>query len=149
MSLAGWVCAAKAPAAAEEGILAMGANGVIRCISAVTLAVRDMACAIAFYEKLGFELFYGGPGAGFCSLRAGEALVNLATTRDGYDGEWWGRVIFRVVDVDAKYRVLAAEGFEIEAPKDAPWGERFFHVRDPDGHELSFAAVLERSRGGP
>src|SRR5438094_9365715 len=24
-------------------------------------------------------------------------------------------------------------------PRDAEWGERFFHVTDPDGHELSFA----------
>jgi uncharacterized glyoxalase superfamily protein PhnB len=27
-------------------------------------------------------------------------------------------------------------------PADAPWGERYFHVRDPDGHELSFARPL-------
>ena len=27
-------------------------------------------------------------------------------------------------------------------PRDAPWGERYFHVRDPDGHELSFARPL-------
>ena len=25
---------------------------------------------------------------------------------------------------------------------DAPWGERFLHISDPDGHELSFAALL-------
>jgi uncharacterized glyoxalase superfamily protein PhnB len=24
------------------------------------------------------------------------------------------------------------------------WGERFFHVTDPDGHELSFAWPLKR-----
>jgi uncharacterized glyoxalase superfamily protein PhnB len=28
------------------------------------------------------------------------------------------------------------------APSDAPWGERYFHVRDPAGHELSFARLL-------
>ena len=28
------------------------------------------------------------------------------------------------------------------APRDAEWGERFFHVTDPDGHELSFAKPL-------
>jgi hypothetical protein len=28
------------------------------------------------------------------------------------------------------------------APREAPWGERFFHLRDPDGHELSFARLL-------
>jgi len=28
------------------------------------------------------------------------------------------------------------------SPDDAPWGERYFHIRDPDGHELSFARPL-------
>ncbi len=31
----------------------------------------------------------------FSSLRAGEAIVNLAAS-SGYEGGWWGRVIFRV-----------------------------------------------------
>jgi hypothetical protein len=30
----------------------------------------------------------------------------------------------------------------LESPQDAPWGERFFHVTDPDGHELSFAELM-------
>jgi hypothetical protein len=29
------------------------------------------------------------------------------------------------------------------APRDAEWGERFFHLTDPDGHELSFAWPLQ------
>jgi hypothetical protein len=29
------------------------------------------------------------------------------------------------------------------APRDAEWGERFFHLLDPDGRELSFAKPLE------
>ena len=28
-------------------------------------------------------------------------------------------------------------------PEDAPWGERYFHVTDPDLHELSFAKPLK------
>jgi uncharacterized glyoxalase superfamily protein PhnB len=27
-------------------------------------------------------------------------------------------------------------------PRDAAWGERYFHLRDPDGHELSFPRPL-------
>jgi uncharacterized glyoxalase superfamily protein PhnB len=55
----------------------------------------------------------------------------------------WGRVILWVDDVDAAYsRVIAAGGVPDAAPADAPWGERYFHVRDPDGHELSFARPL-------
>ena len=60
----------------------------------------------------------------------------------------WGRVIFWVADVDAMYeRALAPTATTPEmAPADAPWGERYFHLRDPDGHELSFARLLRRRR---
>jgi catechol 2,3-dioxygenase-like lactoylglutathione lyase family enzyme len=117
---------------------------VIQHISAVTFAVRDMARSIEFYEKLGFELVYGGGGSGFSSLKAGEAFVNLVALSE-YEHSWWGRAIFRVDDVDAQYLVLQEQGLEAQSPRDAPWGERFFHVTDPDGHELSFAELL-RSR---
>jgi len=32
---------------------------------------------------------------------------------------------------------------KISAPQDASWGERYFHMLDPDGHELSFARPLK------
>jgi uncharacterized glyoxalase superfamily protein PhnB len=48
-----------------------------------------------------------------------------------------------VSDVDALYRKLMAAGIKPSfAPRDAPWNERYFHVSDPDGHELSFARPL-------
>jgi catechol 2,3-dioxygenase-like lactoylglutathione lyase family enzyme len=100
-----------------------------------------MGRSIEFYEKLGFELLYGGDRAEFSSLRAHEAFVNLVTNSE-YEHRWWGRVIFRVDDVDEQYRALREQGLEPQPPKDAPWGERFFHVLDPDGHELSFAELL-------
>lgn len=28
-------------------------------------------------------------------------------------------------------------------PTDALWGERYFHIREPDGYQLSFAKPLE------
>jgi catechol 2,3-dioxygenase-like lactoylglutathione lyase family enzyme len=114
---------------------------MIQHISAVTFAVRDMARSIEFYEKLGFELVYGGDDAGFSSLKAAKAFVNLIAS-SGYDHRWWGRAIFRVADVDAHYWALRAQGLELQSPTDASWGERFFHVTDPDGHELSFAELL-------
>jgi len=114
---------------------------MIVSISAVTLAVRDMARSVEFYEKLGFDVTYGGRYSGFTSLRTGDAFVNLADSPD-YRGAWWGRVILRVDDADAQYRDLVAAGATPEQPTDASWGERYFHVRDPDGHELSFAALL-------
>ena len=114
---------------------------MIRHISAVTFSVRDMARSIEFYRKLGFELVYGGDRSGFSSLKAGEAFVNLVVS-PAYEHRQWGRVIFRVDDVDVHHRTLQERGLVLESPRDAPWGERFFHVTDPDGHELSFAELL-------
>jgi catechol 2,3-dioxygenase-like lactoylglutathione lyase family enzyme len=114
---------------------------MIQSISAVTFAVRDMARSVEFYRKLGFELVYGGERATFSSLKSGAAYVNLAAS-PGYEHRWWGRAIFRVDDVGAHHRMLQGKGLMVDPPQDAPWGERFFHVPDPDGHELSFAELL-------
>src|SRR4051812_48518343 len=60
-------------------------------------------------------------------------------------GQWssWGRVIFYVADVDELYEHALAAGFSpAMAPRDAEWGERYFHLTDRDGHELSFARPL-------
>src|SRR5215211_7271894 len=46
-------------------------------------------------------------------------------------------------------RALAAGLRPDGAPRDAPWGERFFHLTDPDGHELSFAMPLPGTATGP
>ena len=54
----------------------------------------------------------------------------------------WGRLIFYVTDVDAFWNHLKDRGFDPEIPRDAVWGERYFHMPDPDGHELSFARPL-------
>ncbi len=113
----------------------------IKHISAVTFAVRNMARSLAFYRKLGFQLVHGGEQAIFSSLRFGEAFVNLSST-PRYKGQWWGRAIFRVDNADAYHRSLTAAGLQAEQPRDAPWGERYFHLTDPDGHELSFAQLL-------
>ena len=47
------------------------------------------------------------------------------------------------LDVDAMHETVVGAGHVPEfTPRDAPWGERYFHLRDPDGHELSFARPL-------
>ena len=118
-----------------------------REINAVTLAVGDMDRAVAFYTDLGFPLVVGGEGTPFTTLRAGRSFVNLQLVegwRAPASADVWGRVIFWVDDVDAVHERALAHGLRPEfAPTDAPWGERYFHLRDPDGHELSFARRLD------
>jgi len=105
-----------------------------------------MTEAVGFYEALGLSLLYGGPEASFTSFRVGDGYLNLQLDAVGSARRTvWGRVVFRVDDVDAMYRRVLAAGFTPESsPADASWGERYFHLRDPAGHELSFARPLVR-----
>ncbi|HMC44589.1 MAG TPA: VOC family protein [Caballeronia sp.] len=115
---------------------------VIEGLSAITLSTRDMRSAVRFYQALGFPLLHGGENEPFTSFAAGATFVNLTVEMHG-PINWWGRVIIYVSDVDAMYRKAIAAGITPAfTPRDAPWNERYFHVKDPDGHELSFARPL-------
>ena len=115
----------------------------IRSLSAITLATHDMGRAVDFYRRLGFHLRYGGDGSDFSSFAVGEAYLNLIAQPPDRAWAWWGRVIIHVSDVDAVHARAVEQGLGPEAPpRDAGWGERFFHITDPDGHELSFARPL-------
>lgn len=99
--------------------------------------------SVRFYRNvLGMELLYGGEGACFSSLRAKDEQSAILNLELGDPASRWGRLIFRVADVDAFWRHLEEEGFNPEIPRDAQWGERYFHMTDPDGHELSFARPI-------
>jgi catechol 2,3-dioxygenase-like lactoylglutathione lyase family enzyme len=118
----------------------------VESISAVTLLTSNMADSVSFYRTLGFHLLYGGPEAPFTSFRVGVGYLNLQLDPDSAPGKAvWGRVILWVDDVDEMYQRAEAAGFHPDAlPADAQWGERYFHIHDPSGHELSFARPLTK-----
>ncbi|MXZ63790.1 MAG: VOC family protein [Chloroflexi bacterium] len=106
-----------------------------------------MARSFAFYESLGFRLRYGGADAAFTSFALHDSYVNLQPTPTP-PTPGWGRVILHVEDVDAIHARAIELGYKPEMePRDASFGERFFHLRDPDGHELSFARLLSEIYG--
>jgi catechol 2,3-dioxygenase-like lactoylglutathione lyase family enzyme len=114
----------------------------IEALSAITLATRDMRASVRFYEALGFVIKHGGASEAFTSFECGASFLNLITQPHA-PVKGWGRFIVHVSDVDLVYRKALDAGFtpSIE-PADAPWGERYFHISDPDGHELSIARPL-------
>jgi catechol 2,3-dioxygenase-like lactoylglutathione lyase family enzyme len=115
----------------------------IETISAVTLRVSNMTESVRFYrDVLGIELLYGGEGTRFSSLHARDAQSAILNLEQGEAATRWGRLIFYVTDVDALWTHLKESGFDPEIPRNASWGERYFHMPDPDGHELSFARRL-------
>lgn len=128
---------------AEQAGAEKSASAAIESISAVSLATHDMARAVRFYQALGFTLRYGGEGSSFTSFHAGSGYLNLIALPANRQWSWWGRVIFYVSDVDKFYASAVGAGLQPDSvPRDAPWGERFFHLTDADGHELSFATPL-------
>jgi catechol 2,3-dioxygenase-like lactoylglutathione lyase family enzyme len=116
----------------------------VQTINAVTLVTADMLAAVEFYLALGFRAVAGGRESEFTTFRAGDGFLNLQLDRvHAPIAGIWGRVIFWVADVDEMYATAVASGYTPSTvPADAPWGERYFHIADPDGHELSFARPL-------
>ena len=112
-------------------------------ISAVTLRVANMRTSVRFYrDVLGLEIIYGGEDADFSSLRTKEGKDPILNLERSNPATQWGRLIFYISDVDAFWSYLKGKGLRLEKPHDASWGQRYFHVSDPDGHQLSFAHPL-------
>ena len=131
----------------EQGASPPPRQATIMSISAVTLTPDDMSRAVRFYRALGFTIHHGGEDSSFTSFHAGRCHLNLVAQPRSRKWSWWGRIIFYVSDVDAMYERAIAQGLCPEAaPRDAEWGERYFHLIDPDRHELSFAKLLENWR---
>jgi len=132
-------------------------------ISAVTLKVRNMGESCAFYSKLpGFTLVYGGSKERFTTFEVGRGtkmylnlelkddMARRISTDPDTPKKSFGRIVFHTDDVDGLYRFMTTDSgvsqsaiFE-NAPKDAIWGERFFHVSEPDGYQLSFAQPITK-----
>jgi catechol 2,3-dioxygenase-like lactoylglutathione lyase family enzyme len=113
-------------------------------ISAITFRVLNMKASVQFYrDVLGMELLYGGEQASFSSLRTNDSESAILNLEQGDTVQRWGRLIFHVTDVDAFWTHLKESGLHPEIPRNASWGERYFHMLDPDGHELSFAQLLQ------
>ncbi|CAE7803559.1 unnamed protein product, partial [Symbiodinium sp. CCMP2456] len=130
----------------------------VQGINAVTFATSDMQASYEFYAKLGMNCTYGGPRSDFTTFggtgggpsggdnRYHVNLFRSSSYAPPAHGAWngVGRSIFYVSDVNVFYNQITAAGLNAEfAPKDADWGERYFHILDPMGNELAFAAPLK------
>jgi catechol 2,3-dioxygenase-like lactoylglutathione lyase family enzyme len=124
----------------------------VQKISAITLIVRDMEKSCKFYSAIpGFKLVCGGISDSFTTYEIGEPgkmYLNLELRSEGPRGDF-GRIIFHTSNVDELYAYLKKDynisklsSFE-NKPTNASWGERFFHIRDPDGYQLSFAMPIK------
>jgi len=130
-------------------------------ISAITLVINDMNRSCKFYSKIpGFKLIYGGsPSDLFTSYEIGNSAhylnLELSKTRHNNkerDIRTVGKIILHTEDVDELYLYFKNDKtisqlilFDNE-PSNASWGERYFHIHDPDGYLLSFAKTLNNQK---
>ena len=121
-------------------------------ISAITLRISDMKKSVNFYSKIpNFKIVYGGSDSQFTSFLiddASKSYLNLRINEVSAEATHWSRIIFYVDDVDELFdymendEIISSLGNLESKPVDAAWGERFFHVLDPDGYKLSFATPI-------
>ena len=121
-------------------------------ISAITLRISDMKKSVDFYSKIpNFKIVYGGSDSQFTSFLiddASKSYLNLRINEGSTEATHWSRIIFYVDDVDELFdymendEIISSLGNLESKPVDAAWGERFFHVLDPDGYKLSFATPI-------
>ena len=138
-------------------------------ISAITLRIKEMERSCRFYSQIpGFRMIYGGStNDSFSTYEIGRSksskiYLNLELIRQTNDQDDddniiassrkdFGRIIFHTDDVDKLYdyfknnKSISDEIIFETAPNDAPWGERYFHIREPNGYQLSFAKPLRKS----
>ena len=111
--------------------------------SALSLNVDDVM-ASAMFVKEHFSFHEEMSAEGFSSLSRSDAGFNLIFLQTGLasfkpihmqghraDGLL---VVFVVDDIEREYARIQSEGVPITtAIETEPWGERFFHVTDPNG----------------
>lgn len=112
----------------------------------ILLWVQENKLSEKFYKKLGFEVVHSDDETSTVRLGSFElVLVNMRDealfAKDAIAGEKGiGMYIYlRVVDVDAFHASLQSNDIQPHTdPKNWPWGNREFIVKDPDGYKLCF-----------
>jgi uncharacterized glyoxalase superfamily protein PhnB len=110
------------------------------CRVAPILGVRDVAAALAHYERLGFATrAYDGAEYGFATRDGVE--LHLGGVPQG--SEWTRTTAYLYVE-DADY--LAAEwhaaGAEVHGPEDTEWGQHEGALVDLDGNVIRFGSPM-------
>ncbi|MFE5256560.1 VOC family protein [Streptomyces coelicoflavus] len=123
---------------------------------AIGLVVSDMAASVTFYRRLGFAFPEGSEGQPHAEAGLPGGIRLLLDTEDSvrsFTPGWQppaggGRHSLALLcdtpaEVDACYAELTGAGCKGERePWDAPWGQRYAVVNDPDGHGVDLFAPL-------
>ena len=122
-------------------------------IYAVAVSARDLARAVAFYEQLGFRFPTptGDPHLEAVTESGVRLMVDAAAMMTELLGEPprpgnTSGFALRYASPDevdeVAGRVSPAGGTIVHEPWDAPWGQRYATVADPDGYRVDLFCPL-------
>ncbi len=125
-------------------------------MNTIDIVVSDMDASVAFYRLLGLEFTVDAshPDHAGCDLPGGLHLMLDTEKFRGPTVDGWTRpsggprtfLAFQAASpagVDAVYAELTAAGHRGELePFDAPWGQRYASMQDPDGNSVDLYAPL-------
>lgn len=110
----------------------------------VSLAVKDLAASMAFYEKLGFSQFHGDPAQNWVMLKNGDHVIglfqgmfekNILTFNPGWNQN--GEPTGEFTDVRKIQQKLKADGLSILMEADETTsGPASLVLEDPDGNQI-------------
>ena len=123
-------------------------------LDAIGFVVDDLDATLRFYRALGLDIPHQSGGHVEATLPSGMRI--MWDTRDvvtSFDPDWTvpagghrAALAFRCTDpgeVDAVYAAMTAAGFGGHLPPwDAPWGQRYAILHDPDGNPVDLYAPL-------
>lgn len=124
----------------------------LKSISGLTCYANDIAKTAAFYEALGFRL--GEKTDNHVAVYVNWFWIKFyaaaAETKAEFQEEAQAStkgaglyINIKVDDVDACYKEVLGKGYTPSSePRDWPWGNREFVLRDPDGYKLVFFQKL-------
>lgn len=115
-------------------------------VTNILLWVQENQQSEKFYKKLGFEAITSTPA--YSEIKHGNFEITLVNMRD--EDEFAGDslagekgkgvyIYIWVEDVDATHVELIKKRLQPHTkPRDWPWGNREFILKDPDGYKLCF-----------
>ncbi|MET8471397.1 VOC family protein [Streptomyces sp. NPDC006422] len=123
-------------------------NEIRISMDAIGVATSDLTATLAFYRRLGLTFPDGAEQLPHveAELAGGIRLMFDPVPEAGERGRGRIGLAFHCGDaagVDATYEDLTGAGHHGEAkPWDAPWGQRYAVVLDPDGNQVDLFAPL-------
>lgn len=143
-----------APVCQTPGLWFGGMSTRTKGLNAIGLVVADMAATAAFYRLLGLEFTAGSDDHWECELAGGIRLMldteeSVKSFTPGWTQPSGSPRVGLAFEldfpdaVDATFEQLVAAGYQAQhQPWDAPWGQRYASILDPDGNSVDLYAAL-------